>query len=135
MSKNWIKEGVTINKLKLSVNGTGPGCNSSTINPGLTEKSFDKLTYSKSKILKNLEAKIICPGTAGASQSNCTAAKVISKLQTKDSFDNDNPIIVGDTLTGGVCNGTYPVGNSTSSCTCSFSIEIIESNISKKMGR
>lgn len=135
MSNDIVVEGVTVSDLSLTASGSGPGCTGATILPSLTEETIDKSNHGGKKILKQLEAKIICPGTGGASQSDCTAAKVQSNKIEKGNHDGaDIPLCVGDMLVGGVCNGTYPVGNSTSNCTCSFTIEIKKSQQDKLSG-
>jgi len=135
MNNDLITEGATITDLSLTATGSGPACATATINPSLTEEKIDNSNVSGKIILKQLEAKIICPGTGGASQSNCTAAKVQSKKIQKGNYKtSDIPLCVSDMLVGGICNGTYPSGNTTVSCACNFSVEIKASGQQKLSG-
>jgi hypothetical protein len=129
-----IVEGVTLSDLSLSASGSGPGCATSTINPGLTETKISKSNVAGKSILSQLEAKIICPGTGGAVQSNCTASKVNSKKIQKGKLDSDVPLCVSDILSGGICSGDYQSGNTRVSCTCNFTITITASQQQKLTG-
>lgn len=133
MGGYFLCEGVQITDLSLTASGTGPGCSGATISPKITETKLQKSKFwtTGKYHLENIEVKIICPGTGGASQSNCTAAKVQSKGQAKYKDSQKNPVCVGDVAVGGVCSGSYPVGNSTSNCSCNFSVNILKSQKEK----
>lgn len=129
MGGYFLCEGVQVSDLSLTASGTGPGCSGATINPKITETKLKKsrIVSTGKYFLENIEVEIICPGTGGASQSNCTAAKVQTKSRTKYKDSGENPVCVGDVAVGGVCSGSYPVGSSTASCSCNFSVKILKS--------
>ncbi len=131
----YIIEGVTIKDLSLTAIGAGPGCASAIIDPDIEEEKLEKtrMISTEKFLLKNIKVKIKCPGTGGASQSNCNAASVQVKAEKKYKDNGNFPISENDVCIGGSCSGTYPVGNSTSSCSCTFTVTISKS-AQEKMG-